>query len=168
MIMRIEWIEKHLNEAEQLICNKDVEQGLRLLSNLLYEEPGYGSLHNHLGWAYLYYTADLAKAEMHLKLAVKFDLDFAAPCQHLGALYMQLGRYSEALVAFEQGLQRPMANKVALLEGMAQAYELRNEYTKAIEYYKRALVSTLGAESYALNEGIKRCRKKRLSYFFTF
>jgi hypothetical protein len=51
--MRIEWIEKLMTEAEALIVNNQVENGLELLNSLLYDEPGYGSLHNHIGWAYV-------------------------------------------------------------------------------------------------------------------
>ena len=58
--MRIEWIEKYMAEAEQMIARGglEVDQGVSVLNDLLYEEPGYGSLHNHLGWAHLYYTLD--------------------------------------------------------------------------------------------------------------
>ncbi len=166
--MRIEWMEKYLKEAEQMIYNQNVEEGLGLLNSLLYEEPGYGSLHNHIGWAYFYYTVEAERAERHLKLAVKFDPAFAAPYLHLGNLYIRLGRYVEALNWFERGLNLPTANKTSMLEGMGQAYELKMDYTKAIAYYKKALGSTLGPEGVTFNEGIKRCRKKRFTLFFTF
>jgi tetratricopeptide (TPR) repeat protein len=166
--MRIEWIEKYMTEAETLIHNNQVENGLELLKNLLYEEPGYGSLHNHIGWAYMYYTADTEKAELHLKLAIHFDADFMAPYLHLGNLYVRMGRNTEALAVFEKGLTKKNANRVAFLEGIAHAYELKQEYAKAIKSYKAALVSTVGFESANLAEGIKRCRKKRWVMMFNF
>jgi len=71
--MRIEWMEKYMADAERLIYSNQVEDGLLMLTDLLYDEPGYGSLHNHIGWAYMYYTADVEKAERHLKLAIYLD-----------------------------------------------------------------------------------------------
>lgn len=166
--MRIEWIEKYMTEAELLITGNQIESGLQLLNSLLYEEPGYGSLHNHIGWAYMYYTADTTKAEMHLKLAIQFDGNFMAPYLHLGSLQTRMGRYTDALKYFEKGLTVPNTNKMAFLEGMANAYELKRDYAKAIKYYKEALVSTLGFETANLAEGIKRCRKKRWVTMFNF
>ena len=167
--MRNEWMEKYMADAERLIYENKVDEGLVLLNNLLYDEPGYGSLHNHLGWAYMYYTADVAKAELHLKMAMNFDLEFAPPYLHLGVLYMRNGRYSEAVTILEAGLTKPNANRVVLLENIGQAYELRCEYSKAIKTYKEAAKSSVvGFEVNNLMEGIKRCRKKRVAFFFTF
>jgi tetratricopeptide (TPR) repeat protein len=100
---RIEWIEKYMTTAEQLIYDDQVEQGMKVLDNLLYEEPGYGSLHNHIGWACMYYTHDNVKAELHLKLAIRFDEAYAPPYLHLGILYNRLGRYSEAIECMRVG-----------------------------------------------------------------
>jgi tetratricopeptide (TPR) repeat protein len=167
--MRIEWMEKYMADAERLICKNKVDEGLVLLNNLLYDEPGYGSLHNHLGWAYLYYTADVDKAEMHLKMAMNFDPKFAPPYLHMGTLYLRNGRYSDALAVLEDGLKKPEANRVALLERIGHAYELRCEYSNAIKTYKKAAqASVVGFEVNTLMDGIKRCRRKRVAFFFTF
>ena len=167
-MLRIEWMEKYMADAERLIYENKVEDGLVLLNNLLYDEPGYGSLHNHLGWAYMYYTADVAKAELHFRMAMNFDLEFAPPYLHLGTLYMRSGKHSEAISILEAGLTKPNANRVVLLENIAHAYELRCEYSKAIKAYKEAIrASVVSFEINNLMEGIKRCRKKRLAFFFT-
>jgi len=166
---RIEWIEKHMATAEQLIYDNQVEQGLKVLDNLLYEEPGYGSLHNHIGWAYLYYTPDHAKAELHLKLAIRFDEAYAPAYLHLGVLYNRLGRYSEAIDCLRVGLTKPNANKYALMANIAQAYELRGDLRMAIKTYKEALVTSVAEyEVSQLMEGVKRCRRKRMAMLFAF
>ena len=138
------------------------------MNDLLYEEPGYASLHNHIGWAHLYYTSDVAKAELHLKMAIKFEAEFHPPYQHIGTLFTRTGRYAEALEYLERGLALK-CNPVAFLENMAQVYELKGEYTRAIQTYKKASLASLSSgEMSNHEEGIKRCRKKRLSLFFTF
>lgn len=163
---KIEWLETYLNEAEIMITEGNIKDGLALLQNLLYEEPGYAALHNHLGWAYLYFMADESKAEAHWKWAVKFDPELAPPYLHLGNFYLQKGRYADAAAYLERGLEKPDANRMVLLEHLAHVYELRSAYGKAIATYKAALTSCVGCQSDALLEGIKRCRKKKWALLF--
>ncbi|HEX6889648.1 MAG TPA: hypothetical protein VF141_03110 [Chryseolinea sp.] len=166
--MRIEWMEKYMADAERLIYNNQIEDGLLILTELLYDEPGYGSLHNHIGWAYMYYTADVEKAERHLKLAIHFDASFAAPYLHLGTLYLRMGRYAEALSTLKTGLTKQNANRISFLESIAHVHELKREYGEAIKVYKEALASSIGFETSNFTEGIKRCRKKRWVLMFNF
>ena len=166
--MRIEWMEKYMTEAEGLISNNQVDEGLSLLQNLLYDEPGYGRLHNHIGWAYMYYTSNTENAALHLRMAIQFDSDYAAPYLHIGNLCVRTGQYTKALEYLETGLTKSNANRVAFLESMGNAYEMKGEYSKAIKSYKAAVMASMaGFEVNNLMEGIKRCRKKRLSFFFT-
>ena len=167
--MTIEWLEQYMTEAEQLIYNNNVSEGLLLLNNLLYDEPGYGRLHNHIGWAYMYYTTQQANAELHLKMAIQFDSGYAAPYLHLGNLCIRAGRYTQALEYLQLGLTKANANKVAFLESMGIAHEMSGKFAKAIKAYREALLASMGSfEMDNLNEGIKRCRKKRLASIFLF
>lgn len=168
MTQQINWIEKYLNDAEQMFYNNQIEEGLAVLNNLLYDEPGYGNLHNHLGWAYLYYTADTKRAELHLKLAIRFNEAFAPPYQHLGALYTKAGNYTEALACLEKGVTKNQANKVAMLQNIAHVYELQAKWAEAIKVYKKAmLASVVDQEINNLKAGIKRCRRKRVTLLFS-
>lgn len=167
-MVQIEWMEKYLTEAEQLMYSNQVKEGLELLNSLLYDEPGYSSLHNHMGWAYLYYTSDTARAELHLKMAIRFEEAFAPPYLHLGVLYIRLGRYSEAIAFLEKGLTKHQPNKVALLQHLAQVYELRGEWNKAIKAYKAAMLASVAEHEVAnLRMNIYRCRKKRAMLFLS-
>lgn len=155
--------------AEQMIYQNQVDEGLHLLNGLLYDEPGYANLHNYLGWAYMYYTPDVSRAELHLKMAMQFAINYAPPYLHMGTLLNRLGKYSEAIAYFESGLTKPEANRVALLEGMAMAYELKSEYAQAVRTYKDAArASAVQHEVDRLMQSAKRCRKKRLALFFSF
>ncbi len=163
--MRIEWIEKYMTEAEKQISESgEVEQGVQALDQLLYEEHGYASLHNHIGWAHLYYTHDLARAELHLITAIRFEPDFHPPYQHLGALYVRQGRYGEAIQVLRDGLTKPDANKYRVLDLIGQAHEMRTEFKLAIEAYREAMETTVVTmEVDALSMNTKRCNKKRWS-----
>lgn len=167
--MKIDWIEKYLQEAEQLIINNKVKEGFQLLNSLLYEEPGYGYLHNHLGWAYLYYSDEFAKAELHLKLAIKFNGSYPAPYIHLGNLFIRMRRYADAIEYLKQGLNKPGAHRVGFLEALGQAYELNDDFKNAIKTYHEAIVSSVVTfEVNNLTEHIKRCRKKKWALLFGF
>jgi len=155
-------------DAEQMIYENQLDQGLQVLDGLLYDEPGYGSLHNHIGWAHMYYTSNTTKAELHLKLAIRFDEAFAPAYLHLGVLYNRLGRYSEAIACLQTGMTKPNSNRYALMLNMAQAHELRNELGKAIRTYKEAMLTSVAShEIENLMEGVKRCRRKRVALFFS-
>ena len=165
---QLKWMEKYMADAEQMFYNNQVEEGLLMLNDLLYDEPGYGSLHNHLGWAYLYYTEEVARAEMHLKMAILFDETFAPPYLHLGVLFIRSGKYDEAISYLQTGLSKTESNRVALLRNLAQAYELRSQWGSAIKAYKKAMMATATeSEVNSLMDGIRRCRRKRVALFFS-
>ena len=166
MKTRIEWIEKYMLDAERMIVEggPQLEQGLNVLNDLLYDEPGYGSLHNHLGWAHLYYTLDYELAGVHLRASIKFQPEFHAPYLHLGTMYYRQGKYGEAIEILNVGVSKPFANKMAMLEMIGQSREMRREYKLAIKVYKEAMLSTLvSGEMNVYSESIKRCRRKRWS-----
>lgn len=151
-----------MNEAEQLIVSNQVEAGMAILNGLLYDEPGYAGLHNHLGWAHLYYTSNMPQAEIHLKAALKFHPQMPAPYLHLAHLYVRTERNAAALDIALAGLEKPGANRPVLLEVIGHVYEARHEFRKAIRAYRDAsLASMAGPEINNLHEHIKRCRRKR-------
>lgn len=158
-----------MGDAERLIYNNELSKGLDLLNNLLYDEPGYGSLHNHIGWAYMYYTAEAERAELHFKMAIRFDPGFAPPYLHMGNLCLRTGRYTEAVDYLVMGREQAGANRFAFYESLGQAFEMQKEYSKAIDVFKEALLTSVAEhEMNSFRAGIKRCRKKRLSFLFTF
>ena len=151
-----------MKEAEQLIAGEQVEKGLRILNDLLYEEPGYASLHNHIGWAHLYYTSNFQQAEVHLKVATRLHPELAPPYLHLGTLYLRTVQYEKALEVVAKGLERQGSNRAGLLEVAGQVYEMQHEFGKAIKAYRQATLASMNTfEMNNLSEGIKRCRKKR-------
>jgi len=164
--MKIEWIEIELTNLEQMIVSDQVGAGLAALNNLLYDEPGYARLHNHLGWAYANYTENEERAELHLKMAIRFEESYEPPYLHLASLYIRQGRYGDAMDCSEDGLVKCKSRRVSLLQYLASACELRKDWGKAIKAYKDALMESVAEnESSGLHAGIKRCRRKRMMVF---
>jgi tetratricopeptide (TPR) repeat protein len=158
---KIKWIEEYLEEALRLACDEGHEPALTLLDKLLYEEPGYGRLHNVLGKVYLYYAEEIASAEKHFRMAIRFDPTLADTYIHLGRLLCEEERHDEAIEVYTKGLNAKQASKSGLLFGAGKAYELKKKYKKAIAHYKDALSHS--AELWncmALEESIKRCKRK--------
>ena len=159
---KIEWIEEYLEEALRLADVEGHEPALKLLDKLLYEEPGYGRLHFTLGRIYLIYADDIVNAETHLKLAIKFDTEFADPYIYLGYLLSYDERHKEAVDVYLNGLNAKRAFKAGLYCGAAKSYELMKKYKKAIAHYEDAL--SYSAETYQchmLEASIARCKRKR-------
>jgi tetratricopeptide (TPR) repeat protein len=167
--MKIEWIEKYLTEAEHLINNNQVEDGIAILEGLLYDEPGYYQLHNYLGWAYFYHSVDLKRAELHFSMAIRFNPEYHAPYLHMATLCMRAQRYSDVMNYAEQGLTKPLANKAALYEMIGNVCELRGDLRKAIRAYKAASMSTMASHEVSnFRDGISRCWRKRVTLMFAF
>ena len=159
---KIKWIEEYLEEAIRLAGDEGHEPALKLLDKLLYEEPGYGRLHNVLGNIYFYYADEIASAERHFRMAIKLDPMLADPYVHLGHLLCEEERHDEAIEVYTKGLKAKQAFKSGLLSGVAKSYELKKKYKKAIAHYKDALGHS--AELWncmVLEESIKRCKRKQ-------
>jgi len=159
---KIKWIEEYLEEALRLANDEGHEPALKLLDKLLYEEPGYGRLHNVLGNIYFYHADEIASAERHFRMAIKFDPRLADPYVHLGRLLCEDERHDEAIKIYTKGLKAKQAFKSGLLSGAGKAYELKKKYRKAIVHYKDALSHS--AELWyclMLEESIKRCKRKQ-------
>ena len=166
---KLMWMENYLNEAEALIMEGRVNEGMTLLDHLLFDEPGYGPLHNVLGWANMFYVNDIGKAEMYFRYAIKFAPDFAPPYLHLGNLLNRAGRHSEAIEMFRDGLTKPGAIRIALLEGIALAHEMQGEYRRAMLMYKEAAAASIvDMEVERMLKNAKRCRRKRMASFLFF
>ena len=159
---KIKWLEEYLDEALRLVNDEGYEPALKLLDKLLYEEPGYGRLHNVFGNIYFYHADEIGLAEKHFRMAIKFDPDFADPYVHLGTLLCEDERHDEAIEIYRMGLKAKQAYKAGLLSGAGKAYELKKKYNKAIAHYKDALSHS--AELWncrVLEESIKRCKRKQ-------
>ncbi len=159
---KIKWIDEYIEEANRMIDYEGHEAALKLLNNILFEEPGYARLHHVLGCINFYQADDTSKAEQHFRLAIRFDPEFAEPYGDLGQLLCDDDRLDEAIHIYGLGLKAKKANKTYLLSSTAKAYELKKKYSKAIKHYKEALGHSAELwKCMTLEESIKRCRRKQ-------
>ncbi|HLZ15710.1 MAG TPA: tetratricopeptide repeat protein [Cyclobacteriaceae bacterium] len=159
---KIKWIEEYIEQALQLVWVEGHEPAIKLLDRILYEEPGYGRLHHAMGVIYFHHVEDCKSAEVHFRMAIRFNPKFADPYWHLSQLLKQDERHDEAIEICKEGLRAKQANKSRLLESVGQAYELKKKFSKAIRHYKDALSHSAELwECKVLEENIKRCKRKQ-------
>jgi tetratricopeptide (TPR) repeat protein len=154
--------EEYLEQALEMAWMEGHERSLKLLDKLLYEEPGYSRLHNTLGIIYMKYAEEYKQAELHLRLAIRFNPSFADPYNNLMEILRQDERHDEMIELCIQGLAAKRANKALLFENIGNGWELKHKYRKAIKSYRDALNhSTELRNCRALEENIQRCKRKQ-------
>jgi tetratricopeptide (TPR) repeat protein len=161
-INKIQWIDEYLNYTMEVVAMEGHERAIKLLDKILYEEPGYDKLHHTLGILYYRYGDDLQKAEQHFRWAIQFNPDFAEFYSYLVEVLKQEERHDETIELCKRGLQVKRANKTFLFECLSNAWELKNNYRKAIKSYRKALNHS--AEIWncnVLESSIKRCKRKQ-------
>ncbi|MCG6905070.1 MAG: tetratricopeptide repeat protein [Desulfobacteraceae bacterium] len=105
-----------------------------LSENLLYATPHYPL--NNLGFAY-YNKGDFTTAETYYLKALKIRSDFLPALLGLGKTYIALGNGPEAVPKLEKAASMaPLAAEIHFFLG--QAYQLNQEYTKALSAYDQA------------------------------
>lgn len=158
---KIKWIEEYLDHALELCWIEGSERAIKLLDRLLYEEPGYGRLHQTLGIIY-FNAEEIKQAEVHFRMAIRFNTELAESYNYLGSILRQDERHDEAIEICKKGLTAKQANKSKLLESVGQSYELKKKYSKAIRSYREALSYSAELwECKVLEENIKRCKRKQ-------
>jgi tetratricopeptide (TPR) repeat protein len=158
---KIKWLDEYLKHALEVALLEGHERALKLLDRLLYEEPGYGKLHQILGVVYARYAEDDRLAEQHFRLAIRFNPELPETYSYLAELLQQHDRHDETIEVCVKGLHVKKANKSQLLENIGNAWELKKKYRKAIKSYRDALSHS--AELWncrVLEESIKRCKRK--------
>lgn len=159
---KIKWIEEYLEHALDIAWMEGHERALKLLDRLLYEEPGYGRLHNTLGIIYSVYAEEPKLAEMHFRLAIKFCPNLADAYTRLADVLAEDERHDETIEVCEMGLKVKKADKTQLFENVGKAWELKQKYRKAISSYRKALRNSAELRRcLVLEESIKRCKRKQ-------
>lgn len=154
-------------EQYVLDAEKAFEQGLYLdgqshLENALAEEPTFGKAYNHLGWFFLYHMKDYEKAEVHLKLALKFAGQYSAPYFHMIDLLFNAKRLDEHEKLIAKAMYVPGVDKSFLYNELGKNREVTGKIGKAIKLYKLAIRwCTDNKDIELIRENLGRAKRKR-------
>ena len=148
--------------ADKAIDDGNIEDAHRMLEDILMDEPNYGRAHNHLGWLYKYKFSDVAKAERHYKLAIKFSPEYSASYLNYSYLLRDQNRLDEYKDLLEQAKNAKGLTKALLAEEIGTYHELTQNYAHAIAHYREAISFSMNDSSIEeLKKHINRCMEKQ-------
>ena len=159
------YLEKIIQDALRMIHEGECFEGKSMLEHILTYEPGYPKVHNILGWLYMYYLEDDELAEMHLKLAIKFDPTYEVPYCNIAELYLRLESFEKLEALMKKAKHVKGIKKSMIYEYLGIVEEARGHYKLAIHEYRLAMFHS--RDNYDidnLKDTIKRCKFKRF-YF---
>ena len=160
--MSLQNFELYVLDAEKAFEKGLFLEGKGYLENALAEEPTYGKAHNHLGWFYLFHMDDVERAEVHLRLALKYARQYSAPYIHMIELLFNTERLDEHAKLVAEAMKVPGVGKAFLYNEMGRNAEMKGRITDAIKCYKLAIRwSTDKEQIKVIRENIRRARSKR-------
>ena len=160
--MSLQNFELYVLDAEKAFEKGLILEGKGYLENALAEEPTYGKAHNHLGWFYLFHMDDVEKAEVHLRLALKYARQYSAPYVHMIELLFNAEGLDVHAILVADAMMVPGVGKSYLYNEMGRNMELKGRITDALKFYRLAIRwSTDKEQIKVIKMNIRRARGKR-------
>lgn len=131
-------VEARFLHADMLIERGEIVEAKEVLMDILEDEPDFGRAHNHLGWLYRARLTDYARAEYHLRLAVKFAPDYPGGYINYGNILMELGEFDKLAELADKALKVRGINRAAVIHFMAVVAERNDDKTAAMKLLKQA------------------------------
>jgi Tfp pilus assembly protein PilF len=155
-------LEEMFDNADLLIKENRIADAINVLNDVLAEAPDFGKAHNHLGWIYETKHKDLAKAEEHYRLAIKFKPDYTAVYYNYAILLSTLRRYDELDALLKKAELCPGINRATLANEYGIMYESMGKYDEAISAYKNYIALLFDEKMIdTAAASIQRCKKKK-------
>lgn len=149
-------------DADEKIRNGQIVEAKDMLINLINQFPEYGRAYNHLGWIYETKYKDYRTAEDYYRKALEFAPDYPAVYLNFAIVLSSLEKFDELENLLNKALSVPGIAKDKIYNEFGIMYELKGEYLKAIDYYKRAINASLAEKDIEIyRESINRCKTKR-------
>lgn len=149
-------------EADQLIKEKRFPDAIQKLEAILVEAPDYGKAYNHLAWIYETQYRDYARAEEYYRKCIAYTPEYTPVYGNLSITLSTLNKLDEQEKLLNQALLVPGIDKPTIFNEFGIMFEMKGEFDKAIDNYKKAIMSTLSdANMEIYSKSIERCKKKR-------
>lgn len=159
----------HLTKLEELLdqANLDIKSGLydeasNKLEKIISIDPNFGKAYNHLGYLYEVKFKEYEKGETLYKLCLEKSPLYPAVYYNYSILLSTLGKHEELKELLDKALTVPGITKSTIYNEYAILFEQQGKFGEAIEYYRKAALSTL--DKNVLNqvkESIERCTMKK-------
>lgn len=161
--------EKYLHALDELNYGER-SKALKLLNEIIANDPDYARAHYQLGLMYYYAIEDYQAAGYHLKLCAELEPDFPEVYEHYLRLVVLLGMDKMVDNVAKKALNVKGVNIAAINASLGLFAEKKKDWDSAIAYYRLALLeSTRKKEQDSLEEDIKRVKdKKRLEVKYNY
>jgi tetratricopeptide (TPR) repeat protein len=127
-----------LQEAYQAQMDAEYEQAVDLYRRSIAIHPT-AEAHTYLGWT-LHFQGKLEEAIEQCKKAIELDPDFGNPYNDIGAYLIELARYDEAIPWLERAIEAKRYDPRHYPHyNLGRVYVAKEMYTRAREYFERAL-----------------------------
>lgn len=154
-------VEETYLEAEADIRNNNFHEAYQKLESILYEEPDFAPAHNSMGWVYKNQFDNYDKALNHFRAALNADPYYPHPYFHIAVILTDQERFEDLEKHLESCVDITTIDKSWVFDKYAMMYELQGQYAKAIQFYEKAILSTMSNEKVTEFQGdINRCNVK--------
>lgn len=152
--------EKYLKAVEELNYG-EAPKSLKLLNEILSEEPLYARAHFQIGKLYFYDLQDYNAAGYHFKLCTELEPNFPDVYYDYVSLLVFLNMESLANKVAAKALLVPGVDSTDIYEQIALCYENNRKWNQAIANYTEALMQvTDKQQKTGLEESIERVKFK--------
>lgn len=149
-------------EADNLIKEKRFTEAIQKLEAILTDAPDYGKAYNHLGWIYETQYRDYIKSEELYRKCIAISPQYTAAYGNLSITLSTLNKFDDQELLLNQALVVPGIDKPMILNEFGILYEMKGDFDKAIEYYKKAIIASLNDANIDIySKSVERCKKKK-------
>jgi Tfp pilus assembly protein PilF len=155
-------IEEKFLHADQLIAENKLSEAAKLLEDILAEAPDFGKAHNHMGWLFETKFKNLARAEEHYRLALKFSSDYAAAYYNYCYLLSSLRKFDELEELLKRAIGVSGISYATLYNEYGLMREMQGNLDDAIHYFRLHIKNSFDGKSIeTAAESIRRCERKK-------
>jgi tetratricopeptide (TPR) repeat protein len=149
-------------EADNLIKDKHFPEAIQKLEAILTDDPTYGKAYNHLGWIYETQYRDYIKSEELYRKCIAISPNYTSAYGNLSITLSTLNKLDEQEKLLHQALTVPGIDKPMILNEFGIMYEMKGDFDKAIEHYKKAIIASLNDANIEIySKSVERCKKKK-------
>ena len=148
--------EELFESAYEAQMRGDLDDAVDLYRESLRAHPT-AEAHTFLGWTYSF-QGRLDDAIAECKKAIAVDPDFGNPYNDIGAYFIEMGRYDEAIPWLEKATQAPRYEAPHFPRfNLGRAYVAKEMYSRALQEFQQALrLRPDYAAAQAVVEALKR------------
>jgi Tfp pilus assembly protein PilF len=155
-------LEEKFLTADKMISENKLSEAANLLEEILEEAPDYGKAHNHMGWLFETKFKNLARAQEHYRLALKFSPEYTATYYNYCYLLSSLRRFEELEKHLEVAIKVNGISYATIYNEYGLLREVQGNFDDAIHYFKLHIKNSFDAKSIeTAADSIKRCERKR-------